>query len=121
MKTQRRSWALPTFVALLALVLVTLTASPGLSQESGTISIVQGGVGTGTVTSTPAGIDCTLGEPEGPTGTCTVSFPVGTKVKLRARPADGSRFVGWAPHTSCDSSRVNVTGTHECQPVFELR
>ena len=96
----------------------------GLSQETGTIQIVQGGTGQGTVTSRPAGIDCTLGGPDGPTGTCEASFPAGTRVKLTAVAADNSKFLGWAPVTSCRKPKnltVEAGDTISCQPVFEFR
>ena len=93
-----------------------------LAQETGTIQIVQGGTGQGTVTSSPAGIDCTLGE--GPVGSCEASFPAGTRVKLTAKAADGSRFEGWAPVNSCPKPKnltVVAGRTHSCQPVFSFR
>ena len=96
----------------------------GLSQESGTIQIVQGGTGQGTVTSKPAGIACSLGGPDGPTGTCEASFPAGTRVKLTAVAADNSKFLGWAPVTSCRKPKnltVEAGDIISCQPVFEFR
>jgi hypothetical protein len=45
-------------------------------------------VGSGTVTSTPAGINC------GPT--CTASFDTGSNVTLSAAPAGGFAFTGWS-------------------------
>jgi Divergent InlB B-repeat domain/Beta-propeller repeat len=45
-------------------------------------------VGSGTVTSSPAGINC-------PT-TCLATFPVGTKVTLTATAAKGFNFTGWS-------------------------
>jgi hypothetical protein len=48
--------------------------------------------GTGTVRSTPAGIDCP--------GTCTARFPTGTQVSLASTPAEGWRFDGWSG--ACD-------------------
>lgn len=44
--------------------------------------------GTGTVTSSPAGIDCG--------GTCSYAFTEGTEVTLTATPAEGSLFMGWS-------------------------
>jgi hypothetical protein len=55
-------------------------------------------VGNGTVTSSPAGIDCG--------GTCLASYPQGTVVTLTAAPAAGSTFAGWSG--AC-------TGTGTCQ------
>ena len=96
----------------------------GMSQETGTIQIVQGGTGQGTITSDPAGIDCTLGGEGGPTGTCEASFGAGTRVKLRAVAADNSKFLGWAPVTSCPKPKnltVEAGDIISCQPVFEFR
>ena len=49
--------------------------------------------GSGTVTSTPSGINC---------GTlCTASYPANTEVTLQAIPAADSTFTGWTPATPC--------------------
>lgn len=45
------------------------------------------GTGTGTVTSSPAGLNCA--------SNCTVSFQQGTVVTLTATPDDGVVFAGW--------------------------
>jgi hypothetical protein len=90
---------------------------------NGTIAIVPGGTGSGRVTSQPAGIDCTITRGNG-AGACSVSFPVGTVVRLDARPAADSSFVGFRPTPGCiDASRVTVArGTViNCQPGFVLR
>ena len=56
------------------------------------------GTGSGTVTSTPAGIDC---------GTdCSESYDYGTEVTLSAVAATGSTFAGW--------SGANCSGTGSC-------
>lgn len=111
--------------ALLVAVLVfALSATQAASQpvETGTIEILQGGTGHGTITSRPAGIDCTI-DASGATGACTATFPAGTKVRLRADAADNSKFEGWAPNSSCprgSSVIVEAGATHICQPVFSL-
>jgi hypothetical protein len=51
------------------------------------LSVVAGGSGAGTITSTPPGISCGA--------TCGASFDAGTSVTLSAAPAPGSIFVGW--------------------------
>jgi hypothetical protein len=109
-------------VPLVTLLLVLATGQ-AQGQETGSIQIVQGGTGEGTITSDPAGIDCILGGPDGPIGSCEASFAVGTKVKLKAKPAPGSKFEGWAPVTSCPKANnltVEAGRTHNCQPVFSL-
>jgi hypothetical protein len=51
-------------------------------------SITNAGAGNGTVTSSPAGIDC--GQ------TCSAVFNNGTSVTLTAQPASDSTFTGWS-------------------------
>jgi hypothetical protein len=53
-----------------------------------TVTVEKQGNGSGTVISTPPGIDC------GPT--CSGQFEVGTQVSLTAPAAAGSTFAGWA-------------------------
>lgn len=55
---------------------------------SRTLTVAKAGSGAGTVTSTPAGIDC------GPD--CTQDYASGTAVTLTAAPASGSTFGGWS-------------------------
>jgi phospholipase C len=52
------------------------------------LTVESAGSGTGTVTSSPAGIDCP--------GTCTADFTKGAKVVLTAAPAAGTTFAGWS-------------------------
>jgi hypothetical protein len=51
------------------------------------LSVTKSGSGSGTVVSTPSGINCG--------STCTSSLPYGTSVLLTALPAAGSTFGGW--------------------------
>jgi len=46
------------------------------------------GIGSGSVTSSPAGIDCG-------SGTCSATFNSGTPVTLTPHPGLGSTFDGW--------------------------
>lgn len=62
------------------------------------LSLLVAGTGSGTVTSLPAGINCST--------SCIASFAAGTNVSLTALPASGDRFSGWsgpcAGSGSCD-------------------
>ena len=51
------------------------------------ITVTKEGTGSGTVTSSPAGIDCGA--------TCTAAFDQGLRLTLTATPASGSTFTGW--------------------------
>ena len=91
--------------------------------SSGSISIIPGNGGSGTVTSQPAGINCVITRGNG-AGACTASFAPGTVVRLDARPASDSQFVGWRGLPGCtDPSRITVSrGLNiNCQPGFNLR
>ncbi|MGK0617432.1 InlB B-repeat-containing protein [Meiothermus cerbereus] len=52
------------------------------------LTVNKNGTGSGTVTSSPAGINCGA--------TCAASFAQGTTVTLTAAPASGSVFAGWS-------------------------
>jgi uncharacterized repeat protein (TIGR02543 family) len=65
-----------------------------------TLTVTKAGTGAGTVTSSPAGINCG--------GTCSAAFTYGTGVTLTASPANGSTFAGWSG--ACTGTGVcNVT------------
>lgn len=101
-----------------------ITTYTAFHYANGSISILPSGTGSGTVTSEPAGIACTITEGNG-SGTCWSFFPVGTVVKLTARPASGSEFRGWRENLpGCsDASKVTVArGTDiTCSPGFFLK
>lgn len=51
--------------------------------------------GTGTLTSSPAGISCVING-TGAAGTCAYTFPGDVDVVLTATPASGSELIGWS-------------------------
>ncbi|MGZ6669020.1 MAG: InlB B-repeat-containing protein, partial [Solirubrobacteraceae bacterium] len=53
-----------------------------------TVTVSRRGTGSGTVRSSPSGIDCG--------SSCTASYPAETTVRLSATPALGSKFDGWS-------------------------
>jgi probable HAF family extracellular repeat protein len=63
-------------------------ATPGSNPPSFTLTVVNSGAGSGTVTSTPAGINCG--------STCSASYSSGTVVTLTATPNSASTFTGWS-------------------------
>lgn len=67
-----------------------------------TLSVIAGGTdgATGSVTSSPGGIDCGT--------TCTRLYADGTAVTLEAHPAAGSSFLGWGGCDSSDGLRCTV-------------
>jgi len=86
-----------------------------------TITVIKAGSGSGTVTSSPSGIDCG--------GACSQSYVSGSSILLTAVPSAGSQFSGWsgactgtAPN-SCTvtlNSNQSVTATFNIPPDFSL-
>jgi hypothetical protein len=66
-----------------------------------TITVVLTGSGGGSVTSTPAGIDCG--------NTCSAQFEVGSKVVLTAMPASGSRLASFSIGCNSGTTTCEVT------------
>jgi hypothetical protein len=82
----------------------------GVSSTGMALTVTKAGTGSGTVTSSPAGISCG--------STCTASFASGASVTLSAAAASGSTFSGWSGactgSASCTLSMTaarNVTAT----------
>lgn len=97
MTSHRQNWRRTIFgligvVLVIAAGLASAAATPPqdatLPPTTYTLTITLAGTGSGTVTSTPAGISC---KP-----TCSASFAAGTSVKLTTAPATGSYFSGWS-------------------------
>jgi uncharacterized repeat protein (TIGR01451 family)/uncharacterized repeat protein (TIGR02543 family) len=73
-----------------------ITVTPAVNY---TLTVTKAGSGSGTVTSSPAGINCGA--------TCSAQFSDGTVVTLTATAAPGSTFAGW--------SGEGCSGTGTCQ------
>jgi YVTN family beta-propeller protein len=73
-----------------------------------TLAVVLAGSGSGTVASTPSGIDCGI-------SACAASFAGGTQVSLNASAASGSNFVGWSG--PCGGAGACDVRVHEDQFV----
>ena len=82
------------------------TQNAAVATSSGTCQVTAGvvetGSGSGTVTSSPGGIDCG--------STCSHAYDAGTAVALTATPAAGSVFSGWSGACS---------GTAECNLTMD--
>lgn len=69
------------------------------------LSVEKVGKGTGTVTSSPSGIDCGR--------SCQASFPEGTRVTLTAVAAQSSTFAGWRVRGCSGTGPCTVTMTRD--------
>ncbi len=74
------------------------------------LTVSQGGTGSGTITSDPAGIAC--GD------SCTASYPLGTVVTLTATPEPGASFSGWAGDPDCADGAVTLDREKVCTANF---
>jgi Divergent InlB B-repeat domain len=90
------------------------TFSTGAAQNFA-LSLTKNGTGSGTVSSTPTGINCGA--------TCSANFTSGASVSLNATPASGSAFAGWGGACSgtgaCSvtmSAAQSVTATFNAAP-----
>jgi len=78
---------------------VQITLLPAIVSE--VLTVAKTGSGSGTVTSSPAGINCGA--------TCTAGFPAGTVVTLTATEAAGSTFSGWSGACTNAAGSCSVT------------
>ena len=82
---------------------VTMSAAQSVTATFNTgtnpLTVNLAGTGTGTVTSSPAGINCP--------GTCSAAFQAGSNVTLTATPNAGSTFGGWGG--ACLGSSCSIT------------
>lgn len=75
-----------------------------------TLTVGKMGSGSGTVASSPAGINCGL--------TCTASLTSGSSVNLTAAPTAGSTFAGWNGNADCSDGSVTMDAAKTCTATF---
>ena len=85
------------------------SCTANFTQLSYTLSVSK--VGSGTVTSSPSGINC------GPT--CSTSYLSFTQVTLTATPAAGWTFTGWSGLSDCSDGKVTMSGSRSCTANFK--
>jgi len=77
------------------------------------LTVYREGTGAGTVTSSPAGIQCG--------STCSTSLPFGSQVTLTATPATGSTFAGWqGPCTGTGSCTFTLNAGKSVRAIFDV-
>jgi uncharacterized repeat protein (TIGR02543 family) len=88
------------------------TSSGGGTPTRKTLTVAKSGAGSGTVASTPAGIDCGA--------TCTRDFDHGTVVTLTPTAATGSTFVGWSGDCSGSGGcTLTMDQNHSATATFQ--
>ncbi|MGC8810797.1 MAG: CFI-box-CTERM domain-containing protein, partial [bacterium] len=77
-----------------------------------TLTITKAGTGSGTVTSSPAGINCGAD--------CSRAFATGTSVTLAATASAGSTFASWSGDADCSDGQVTMDANKSCTATFNL-
>jgi phospholipase C len=108
----RYTFCLTPLSVLSSLVLVGCVGLRGpITALSDAITVTMAGAGTGTVTSSPAGINC-------PT-TCSASFPQNTQVTLSETPGTNNAFAGWGGAcTGAATCSVTLTAADSVTATF---
>jgi phospholipase C len=112
--TSRITFALALFSALSSSLLFTAcqgVSAPPPATLTYQLTVTAPPTGSGTVTSSPAGINCP--------GTCSASFTQNTQVTLTATPAANFTFTGWGG--ACSGTKtcvVNMTAAESVSATF---
>jgi hypothetical protein len=78
-----------------------------------TLTVILAGIGRGSVTSDPAGINC-------PDGACFFVFAQDEVVTLTPVAKDGSAFAGWSGPADCSDGQVTITADINCTATFDF-
>ncbi|MDZ7631198.1 MAG: hypothetical protein U5K74_07590 [Gemmatimonadaceae bacterium] len=81
------------------------------------IAPTSGSRGGGTITSAPAGINCTINDGI-TTGVCSVTFTTNTGVTLSQTPAGSSIFQGWSGDCIGNPCQITVSQTHVAEVTY---
>jgi YD repeat-containing protein len=88
-------------------------ATYALKANQETLTVTKDGSGTGTVISSPPGIDCG--------SDCTENYDVNTEVTLTANPDAGFTFNGWSGDPDCSDGMVTMDASKTCNATFGLQ
>src|ERR1044071_168864 len=86
--------------------------TPAAIQTS-SLTVAKTGTGTGTVSSSPSGINCG--------STCSGTFNNSTVVALTPTAGSGSVFAGWTGDADCSDGSVTMNASHSCTATFNLQ
>ena len=75
-----------------------------------TLTVSRAGTGSGTVTSSPAGINCS--------SDCAENYANGSVITLTAVAASGSTFAGWSGPADCADGIVTINANISCTAIF---
>lgn len=95
------TWYIRVYGYQIGSVSYLINASWTGGSTNQTLSVSRSGNGSGTVTSSPAGVSCG--------STCSASFASGAAVTLTATAASGSVFAGWSGDCTGSQSSCNLS------------
>lgn len=87
----------------------TVTATFSLVPPP-TLAVTKSGTGSGTVTSSPAGINCGVD--------CSEAYASGTLVTLTATADIGSTFSSWSGDADCSDGQITMNASKTCTATF---
>lgn len=120
MTLRLRAGLLPTTLMLIGLAACNGDGGTDPDPVQQTLTITGSGVGSGTVTSAPAGINCTFAAGV-VSGSCSTTFDEGTAVVLTAAPAAGSSFAAWmGACTGAGTCSVTMSADQTADAQFEV-
>lgn len=99
---------------MIARLAVEYLSAPGCLAPTGgmfELGVTTNGTGNGTVTSSPAGIDCG--------SKCATYFDADTVVTLTATPGTFSQFTGWSGDPDCSDGVVTLSAAASCTATFD--
>jgi len=74
--------------------------------------ILRAGTGSGSISSSPVGIDCGLD--------CDQDYPSGAEARLMVQASVGSSFAGWSGDADCSDGVVTMSADRTCTATFQL-
>ncbi len=77
------------------------------------LDVTVGGLGSGTVASSPSGIDCSA-------GTCEADFGNDRTVTLTPTPDGTSTFAGWSGDADCSDGSITMNSDVSCTATFDI-
>ena len=86
----------------------TVATTPGITFADPTLTVTKRGAGSGTVTSSPVGIDCGA--------TCSHQYAYGTEVELSATADPGSVFAGFSG-SNCQYQQTCTVSMHRARNI----
>lgn len=107
------SWDLDNYTVTIDLDMGETVTCTFTNKKLFMLAATKTGLGSGTVTSDPPGINCG--------SDCSESYPFATSVTLLATPNEGSLFGGWGGDPDCTDGQVVMDAHKACIAIFNLQ